>query len=450
MRNIVWATGIILAAVAMAPRVSAQDPEAVERGRRALLTRSFTPALWSKESAGNAWKQWGAIKAKPQDYPQAFMDYYGLHPAPYDNPGLPMGLREGPGFFGKGIASDCLLCHGGSVAGKSYIGLGNASLDVHALFEDMTKASGINKNLPFTFSNARGTSEAGSMAVFLLSLRDADLKMLGKRLDLGLRGDLCEDVPAWWHLKKKKTMYHTGNSNARSVRSLMQFALSPPNSPEFFAKEEATFRDIQAFILSLTPPKYPLPIDKTLAAKGETIFNHTCSKCHGTYGETWTYPNKIVPIDEIGTDRTRFDGFTQKWADYYNQSWLAKEKHAGGVGYPVTPAKGYQAPPLDGIWATAPYFHNGSAPTVYDVLHSKTRPKIFTRSFKTDLDAYDAVKLGWKVKVLEGGPDPGLPAVERRKVYDTTQPGRGNGGHTFGDDLTDEQRRAVIEYLKTL
>ena len=46
--------------------------------------------------------------------------------------------------------------------------------------------------------------------------------------------------------------------------------------------------------------------------------------------------------------------------------------------------------------------------------------------------------------------DPALPARERRKVYDTTQPGRSNGGHTYGDDLTDDERLAVIEYLKTL
>ena len=113
---------------------------------------------------------------------------------------------------------------------------------------------------------------------------------------------------------------------------------------------------------------------------------------------------------------------------------------------------GYQAPPLDGIWATAPYFHNGSAPTVYDVLNSKTRPKLFTRSYRTDLDAYDPGEAG-----LEGGvagqsrrTPAKTPPIERRKVYDTTKPGRGNGGHTYGDDLTDAERRAVIEYLKTL
>jgi len=52
--------------------------------------------------------------------------------------------------------------------------------------------------------------------------------------------------------------------------------------------------------------------------------------------------------------------------------------------------------------------------------------------------------------VLERGAEPGLSGYERRKIYDTTRPGRGNGGHTFGDHFNDEQRRAVVEYLKTL
>ena len=54
------------------------------------------------------------------------------------------------------------------------------------------------------------------------------------------------------------------------------------------------------------------------------------------------------------------------------------------------------------------------------------------------------------MKVLEKGPDEKLPAIERRKVYDTTRSGHGNGGHTYGDKLSDAERMAVIEYLKTL
>ena len=89
-------------------------------------------------------------------------------------------------------------------------------------------------------------------------------------------------------------------------------------------------------------------------------------------------------------------------------------------------------------------------PTIADVLDSKSRPKIYTRSYGTDLADYDADKLGWKVRVLDRGADPSMPAGQRRRIYDTTQPGRGNGGHTFGDKLSEEERRAVIEYLKTL
>src|SRR5262249_24307896 len=148
------------------------------------------------------------------------------------------------------------------------------------------------------------------------------LNLRGSRLDLDLRDDLCEDTPAWWLLKKKKTIYHTGGGDARSVRTLMQFMLTPLNPPTTFEKEEATFRDIQAYLVSLQPPKYPLPIDKALASKWEALFGEHCAKCHGTYGEHWSYPNKIVLIEKIGTDRARYDGISAKFGAYYNQTWF--------------------------------------------------------------------------------------------------------------------------------
>jgi mono/diheme cytochrome c family protein len=441
-----------LAGSLLAPLAVADGPGPAERGRKALLTRPFTPGLWKLNAYEDAWKTWGQGEQPPADYAAAFRARYGLHPAPYDNGKYPMGLREGRGvFLGKGLAMDCMLCHAGSLLGQSYVGLGNSALDLQALAEDLSKAGGGAGKTPIVFSNVRGTSEAGNFAVFLLSFRHPDLKLHIPPRKIELRPHLCEDVPAWWLLKKKKTMYHTGTTPARSVRSLMQFMLVPSVSRATFDREEATFADIQAYLLSLSPPKYPYPIDRKLAKQGETIFNETCARCHGTYGAQWTYPSKIVPIDVIGTDRTRYEGFAREWGEFYNRSWFAQEKRPdGATGYPVQESAGYQAPPLDGIWATAPYFHNGSVPTVYGVLNSKSRPKIFTRSFRTGGEDYDAKDLGWKVRVLERGPDANLPASERRKVYDTTQPGRGNGGHTFGDDLTEEQRRAVIEYLKTL
>jgi mono/diheme cytochrome c family protein len=427
--------------------IGAADADAVQRGKIALLGKCYAPPTMTRRAYDEIWKQWG-VKEKPaaKDYDRLFRERYGLHPAPYPNGGLPMGLRPAslPFGLGKGISMDCMVCHAGSIAGKSYVGLGNSTLDYQAFYEEMSAADGRAPRTPFTFSNVRGTNEAGGMAVYLLGYREPNLDRRFTRLDLDLHDDLCEDVPAWWLLKKKKTMYYTGGADTRSVRSLMQFMMSPLNSAEDIKRAESDFKDIRAYLLSLTAPKYPLPIDRRLAAKGEELFRTNCAHCHGTYGEKWTYPNKIVPLDKIGTDRRRFDGITRKFGEYYSKSWFNKD-------YPIRETAGYQAPPLDGIWATAPYLHNGSVPTVYHVLNSKARPEIFTRSYRTDLGAYDSRKLGWKVEVLKDKPDRAkLSRIEYRKIYDTAAPGRGNGGHTFGDKLSDDERMAVIEYLKTL
>ena len=404
------AAGAAISGLVMVSVVSATNPSAAERGEQALLGRPFSLPAWSAQAYTNAWRSWNDPAGQaPEPYNAAFRDRYGLHPAPYANGNYPMGLREAKGLLSKGITTDCMLCHGGSIAGQSYVGLGNASLDIQALFEDLAAADGRSPKLPFIFSNVRGTSEAGAMAAFLLGLRDPDLRMRTTRLDLGLRDDLCEDVPAWWLLKKKKTMYYTGGGDARSVRSLMQFMLGPLTLPSTFDQEEPTFRDIQAYLLSLQPPKYPFPIDRTLADKGERIFVETCARCHGTYGEKWTYPNKIIPLDEIGTDPNRYHGISAAFARHYNQSWFSHENPGWLTeDYKARATAGYQAPPLDGIWATAPYLHNGSVPTVYHVLNSKARPRRFTRSYRTDRDAYDPAHLGWKVQVLERRRRPGM------------------------------------------
>jgi mono/diheme cytochrome c family protein len=441
-----YAWTLVVALILTAGQLAAQE-SAAERGHKALTGRAFTPASWSVAAYENLWKLWDRkLTEAPRDYDRLMRERYGLHAAPFENGRYPMGLREGRSLLGKGVTNDCMLCHGGSVLGKSYVGLGNSALDIQALFEDLNEASGRPPKMPMTMCNVRGTNEAGTVAVLLLSFREPDLKVRLKRQDFQLQEDLCEDTPAWWLLKKKKTMYHTGTSDARSVRSIMQFMLTPLNSRAVFDKEEPTFTDIRAYLQSLEPPRYPLPIDEAKAIQGAKLFGEHCSRCHGTYGTRWTYPSKVVPLDVIGTDRARFDGIPHVAGAFYNSSWFAQE---AGDGYKMTEPKGYQAPPLDGVWATAPYFHNGSVPTLYDVLNSKGRPRIYTRSYGTGVEDYDAVKVGWKVRLLDRVPD-GRTPLERRKIYDTTQRGRHNTGHTFGDVLTDSERWAVIEYLKTL
>ena len=426
------------------------QPNAAQNGYKALTQTAFTPGHWSPNALPNAWKQWG-IAAPPANYDTAVMERYGLHPAPYPNGGLPMGLRKSPRVLAPGVGIDCMLCHAGSIMGKSYIGLGNTSLDIHSLFEDLSKADGLSGNLPLTFSNVRGTSESTAFGVFLLGHRNPDLTLRTPRKELGLRDDQCDDAPAWWHFKKKKTLYLTGTTDSRSVRTMMQFMLHPLNMPKDFEKHEPAFRDIRQYLISIEPPKYPFALDKDKAAKGHTLFKQNCAKCHGTYGANWTYPNKIIPLDEIGTDPTRHKGVSAVYAKEFSESWLGQEKNGWFAnGFPMRITEGYQAPPLDGVWATAPYLHNGSVPTLNGVLNSGARPKRYTRSFKTDEGAYDKVKLGWKVTELRDPPSDTLSPHELRKIYDTSKPGRGNAGHIYGDDFTDEERTQVIEYLKTL
>jgi hypothetical protein len=426
----------------------AAEKTPAERGREIMFSRSLNPPIWSLKAYENVWKQWG-VPEKPANYAEAFMERYGLHAAPFENHGRPMGLIEAQGFFGKGIVNNCLLCHAGRVAGQTIIGVGNASLDIQTLFDDLSVADGFRAKLPFRSSYARGTVDPVNGLTYLMQFRDAELEVQ-KPIPLTYSSDVSSDPPAWWLLKRKKTRDWTGGIDARSTRVDMVNLFTPLNSGDYIKKQEAAFADISAFLLTIEAPKYPFPIDANKAAHGQGIFKETCARCHGTNGTNASYPNKIVPFDEIGTDRTLAHSLRHDLVERFNQSWLARELGPDGKPYQILEHEGYQAPPLDSVWATAPYFHNSSAPTVYHVLNSKARPKIYTRSYRSEKEDYDPIKLGWKIKVLEDCGDANLTGWEQRKIYDTRQPGLGNGGHTFGDDLSEEERMAVIEYLKTL
>jgi mono/diheme cytochrome c family protein len=451
MKGWLLVLSVVLAAggyAAAGERNTKQPSTPAERGREALLTRSFAPAVHSFRAYDNVWKQWG-LKEKPADYGRAFRDRYGLFSAPYPNDSLPMGLRKADGFLGKGIGNDCLLCHAGRIAGQTILGLGNASIDLMSLFEEMQATDGIPKSIPFTASNVRGTIEVEAVLAYLMQFRDADLN-LRLPVKLPYRTNIYADIPAWWHLKKKKTMFHTGAVAAAAVRANMTFMLSPLNSGAYIKKQEPVFRDIKAYLMSIESPHYPFPVDTAKADRGRKVFVETCARCHGTYGPNGKYPNKLVDLETIGTDPTAVEGYSSKSIAEYKKSWFNQEKGPDGNIYEIHENRGYQAPPLDGVWATAPYFHNGSVPTVYHVLNSKARPKVYTRSFGTEKEDYDPARLGWRITLLDRPPDPKLPAFERRKITDTTRPGHGNFGHTFGDKLSEDDRMAVIEYLKTL
>ena len=190
-----------LAPLAGAGDKSAEDTPA-DRGRKALLGRHFNTPTIRLSAYENVWKYWEqGLKTKPTEYSSAVQERYGLHDAPYPNGGYPMGIREAKGLLGKMLTTDCMICHGGSIMGKSYVGLPNSALDYQALFEDLARATGVPSRLPLRMTNVRGTTEAGAFTVFLLSMRDAELNLQATRAELEAHDDMVEDPPAWWLLK---------------------------------------------------------------------------------------------------------------------------------------------------------------------------------------------------------------------------------------------------------
>jgi hypothetical protein len=356
-----------------------------------------------------------------------------------------MGLRRAKSTNGSldGLHIDCLVCHGGSIGGTSYVGLGNTQLDLEPLLKDLTRADGrVAPFSLFTINSTRGTNNAGMIDVALLSLREPDLSF--RTVPLFTGANLPElDTPAWWLLKKKRTKYYDGRTDAWAVRSNMQFLLGGLSRAELESLEP-TFEDIDQYLRSIQPPKYPFALNIEMVEKGRGLFEKQCARCHGNYGTTSTYPNKIIPLEIIGTDAARAKGLSDRFVAHYNASWFG-EKHP--VEEKMT---GYQAPPLDGVWATAPYLHNGSVPTLYHMIKSSERPVRFLRPPSTDFAHYDIERVGWKSERVADAPDLSLPPAERKRVVDTSRFGLGNQGHTFGDALTDEERSALIEYLKTL
>ena len=249
---------------------------------------------------------------------------------------------------------------------------------------------------------------------------------------------VASDVPPWWLLKKKNAMFYNGFGRGDFGRFLMASNLLTVTDTSEAREVDSHFNDVLAYIYSIEPPKYPKSIDTKLAIQGKEIFINNCAECHGTYGKDGMYPNLLIPASTIQTDPLLYSAnySAPQFVNWFNKSWFTTGDHPAKL----VPFIGYIAPPLDGIWITAPYFHNGSVPNLEAVLNSKVRPKYWTRDF--DHPVYDYENIGWQYKeeTQSGG----------SSTYNTTIAGFGNQGHYFGDKLTNKERKAVIEYLKTL
>ncbi len=375
-----------------------------------------------------------------------------------------------------------------------------------------------------------------------------------------------QDTPPWWNMGSRPRKFFDAGVSNDSTRIIMAAGpgelgeLFSVDGKYYRDRIEQYDQDLEAFFLSLESPAWPGEIDEALAEQGAVLFhskdlwaqpgnadrprppggNGSCASCHGAYSPRYVNdPNyledprlegiasHISPLAVIGTDRARSDMLTptlrEGWdTTYWGYPEGAEGYVAPGTKDPLTEAAddvapnrpvgacgwektviGYQAPPLYGVWATAPYFHNGSVPTLELVLDSSQRPAIWRRQLQsmgpngevTGFDqrlgaAFDTGAVGWKHQALhcsdipgsqemncspvedEGPslvqlaqnylnstlswaglltiPDPAEGAVDKRLVYDSRILGNGKDGHEFSDVLTEAERKAIIEYLKTL
>jgi hypothetical protein len=444
------------------------NPPAAARGLSLLLTQAYLPPDFDQQVFEDLWTTWEepsrsrAEQAALPERRRMTMERYGLTPHP-DDPSRSMQYVVDPSS-GSWTMS-CLACHQGQVGGRAIPGLPNSSYALETLTEEVRLVK-VKQRKPFghmdmgslflPLGTTNGTTNAVMFGVALMRHRDPDLSIVQRppRFDL-VHHDM--DAPAWWHYKKRRSLYADGFA-PKGHRILMQFLLVKENGPEKFHGWEDEFRDIERWIESLDGPQWPWAVDAALADKGRGIFTQHCADCHGTYSaagapdgaEKETYPDRIVDIAEVGTDRVRLDSLTAKERGDLNMSWFGHlGEDAASMKDRESPA-GYVAPPLDGIWATAPYLHNGSVPTLWHVLHPAERPTVWKRT----PTGYDQARVGLEVEEMEKMPagkgKEKLSSAERRRHFDTSKPGKSAKGHDFPDVLDEEEKTAVLEYLKTL
>ena len=247
------------------------------------------------------------------------------------------------------------------------------------------------------------------------------------------------DFPAIWNQVKKQGMQlHWDGNNDRVEERNLSAAFGTGATPKLI--DHAAIARVEAWIATARPPAFAnhFPIDPELARRGAALYRDHCGDCHGASGDDFSgrHVGQVTPIAAIGTDRGRLDSYTRELA--LNQGMLYAAKPERRFRH-FRKTWGYANMPLDGLWLRAPYLHNGSVPSLWDLLQApERRPKSFYRGD----DRYDPKHVGFVSDQAGEG--------ERRHfLYETDVPGNGNGGHLYGTRLADADKWALLEYLKT-
>ena len=273
----------------------------------------------------------------------------------------------------------------------------------------------------------------------------------GHITDTELNGS--SDFPSIWQQRPRDGMHlHWDGNNTSVDERNLSAALGAGVTP--VTVDIAAVHRIRRWIWTLPAPPFPTAVDRAKAWRGGQLFAEYCAACHGMKNEagqyvydTNRYPRlgQVEDLDRIGTDRGRWASYTQDFSAAQNMLY---------AGYPwrfshFSKTAGYANQPLDGIWARSPYLHNGSVPTLRDLLEPSActagnpcRPAQWYRG----MDILDTAKVGYRTDGY--GYDP-----KALFLYDTTVPGNSNRGHegpAYGTGLPAADKDAIVEYMKTL
>lgn len=368
---------------------------------------------------------------------------------------------------------NCLVCHTAEIDGVAYLGAGTKTFDEFWLgealkrltsdpwrqlprgSEDAALAADAHRILTShhhdkidSLTRARSTAFAASHVELYMRPHHGGMP----RVDEVGRGDV--KTPPLWHTAAKWSVgrwYVDGSFHGPFP--LMASSMELEKDRPFDALVQVVLprikHEFESVVRHLRPPRYPYEIDQALAARGRELFYSKeigCSGCHGEYDGNGDVRWPGVFVD-VGTDRSRIDVVSDGFTDAFSESPLAAE----GA---LVKSHGYAATPLTGVWVNFPYLHNGSVPTLYHLLGPVSeRPRIFEVMGAKRLDRArvgqplyatpDAARLDESELLRRFGDD--------RNWFNTARPGCGNGGHDVWPRIrTDANRRALIEYLKTL
>jgi len=240
------------------------------------------------------------------------------------------------------------------------------------------------------------------------------------------------DLPSLWNqaIREGMWLHWDGNNNLVTERN-KSAAIGAGCSED--SLDLASMKRIEDWIWTLPAPVFPRDrIRSDRVAAGAAIYKKACANCHDKGGER---TGQVVPAAEIGTDPERLMSFTSE---------LAVKMNTLGTGRPwkfsrFRKTDGYAAMPLDGVWARAPYLHNGSVPTLRHLLEPvERRPEAFWRGY----DVYGYADGGF----IWDGPDASRAGFR----FDTSQKGNSRAGHLYGVALKPAEKESLLEYLKTL